>query len=318
METRANHLWVGLVTLVLLAAMAAAIVWIARLGQGEKNEFDIFYKQSVAGLANGSQVSFAGVPVGQVIDIAVSDPEFVRVRIRVNDDVPILIGTEATIQGSFTGVSTILLDGAVKGQPLISCDTTACPEGRPIIPPGRGGLGELVASAPLILERIATVTERLTEILDDDNQAQLDGILRNTNRLSGELADAAPRLEGTFAELEVALREAGEALDAFEKATQSTETLINEEGTALAAELRGTLSSANKAAASLSATLEDTRPAARALRESTLPAAEATLQDLRVTSQSLRSLTERIENEGASSLLGRPTLPDYEPPKGDE
>lgn len=318
METRANHLWVGLVTLLLLAAMAAAIIWIARLGQGEKNEYDIFYKQSVAGLANGSQVSFAGVPVGQVIDIAVSDPEFVRVRIRVNDDVPILIGTQATIQGSFTGVSAILLDGAVKGQPLISCDTTACPEGRPVIPPGSGGLGELVASAPLILERIATVTERLTEILGDENQEQLEGILRNTNQLSGELAKAAPRLEGTFSELENALREAGEALDAFEKATQSTETLINEEGSSLAEELRGTLASANKAAASLSATLEDTRPAARALRESTLPAAEATLQDLRVTSQSLRSLTERIENEGAGSLLGRPTLPDYEPPKGDE
>lgn len=318
METRANHLWVGVVTLALLAAMAAAIIWIARLGEGEKNEFDIFYNQSVAGLTNGSQVSFAGVPVGQVVDIAVTDPEFVRVRIRVDDDVPILIGTEATIQGSFTGVSTILLDGAVKGQPLISCETTACPEGRPVIPPGRGGLGELVASAPLILERIATVTERLNEILDDENQAQFEGILRNTNRLSRELANTAPRLQGTFAELENALREAGEALDAFEKATASTETLINEEGSSLAEELRGTLASANKAAASLSATLEDTRPAARALRESTLPAAEATLQDLRVTSQSLRSLTERIENEGASSLLGRPTLPDYEPPKGDQ
>ena len=34
METRANHLWVGAVTLALLVALAAAIVWIARLGQG--------------------------------------------------------------------------------------------------------------------------------------------------------------------------------------------------------------------------------------------------------------------------------------------
>ena len=42
METRANHLWVGAVTLLLLAALAAFIVWIARLGQGEQDEFDIF------------------------------------------------------------------------------------------------------------------------------------------------------------------------------------------------------------------------------------------------------------------------------------
>jgi hypothetical protein len=75
METRANHLWVGAVTLVLLAGLAAFIVWIARLGQGDQREYDIFYAQSVSGLANGSQVSFAGVPVGQVSEIALDEGE---------------------------------------------------------------------------------------------------------------------------------------------------------------------------------------------------------------------------------------------------
>ncbi len=119
METRANHIWVGAVTLVLLAALAAFIIWIARLGQGDQDEYDIFYGQSVSGLANGSQVSFAGVPVGQVTGIALArdNPEFVRVRIKVRDDVPILVGTRATIEASFTGVSTILLDGARKVRP---------------------------------------------------------------------------------------------------------------------------------------------------------------------------------------------------------
>lgn len=275
METRANHLWVGAVTLALLVALAAFIVWIARLGQGAQNEYDIFYAQSVSGLANGSQVAYAGVPVGQVVDIALSEenPEFVRVRIRVKDGVPILIGTTATIQASFTGVSTILLDGARGGAPAITCETTACPEGAPVIPPKDGGINALLNNAPLLLERLATLTENLNILLGPENQAQLAGILENSNRLTRELADAAPRLETTFVELEVALKEAGEALDAFEKATQSTDRLINEEGPLLAEELRGTLRSANEAAAALAATLEDTRPAARQLRRSTLPAA---------------------------------------------
>ena len=315
METRANYLWVGAVTLLLLAALAVFIVWIARLNQGDVNEYDIFYKQSVSGLANGSQVSYAGVPVGQVREIALSeeDPEFVRVRIRVRDEVPILVGTEATIQASFTGVSTILLDGARGGAPQIDCETTACPEGRPVIPPGRGGFGEIVANAPLLLERLATLTEQLNTILGPENQEEISGILANTNRLTGELAVAAPRLEGTFTELEVALREAGEALDAFEQATRTTDQLLNQEGPALAQELRGTLASANDAAAALAQTLNDARPAAAQLRESTLPAAEATLQDLRRTSRSLRTITEQIETKGASSLIGGPDLPDYEP-----
>ena len=317
METRANHVWVGAVTLVLLGILAAFIVWLAQLGQGSQKEYDIFFKTSVAGLANGSQVSFAGVPVGQVSEIRLSedDPEFVRVRIKVKDEVPILLGTTATIQGSFTGVSTILLDGARSGQPPITCETTSCPvdDNVPVIPPAAGGFNELLANAPLLLERLATLTERLSMLLSDQNQGEIAGILRNTNRMTAEMAEAAPQVERTLAELQVTLREASEALDQFEKVTASTDRLLNQEGASLAKELRGTLESANKAAASLSATLEDARPAARQLAESTLPAAEATMKDLQATSKALRNVTERLENEGAGSLLGSPPLPDYEP-----
>ncbi|MXP47288.1 MCE family protein [Altererythrobacter luteolus] len=316
METRANHLWVGTITLLLLAALAAFIIWIAQLGQGAQKDYDILFQQSVDGLANGSQVSFAGVPAGQVTQIAIyeNDPSFVRVRIRVKEEVPILMGTTATIQGSFTGVSTILLDGARQGAPPITCETTSCLEdGVPQIPPKAGGFGAILSNAPLLLERLATLTERMTELLSDKNQGEIAGILRNTNRMTDELADTAPQIKSTMAELENTLKEAGEALDSFEKVTDSTDQLLNSEGASLAKQLRETLGTANTAAKSLSDTLEDARPAARQLSTETLPAAEATLEDLRATSKALRSVTERLENEGAGSLLGSKPLPEYEP-----
>ncbi len=315
METRANHLWVGAVTLLLLAALAAFIVWIARLGQGEHNEYDIFYGQSVSGLANGSQVSFAGVPVGQVIEIALAkdNPEFVRVRIKVRDNVPMLVGTQATIEASFTGVSTILLDGARKDAPPITCESTACPEGRPVVPPGRGGFGAIVANAPILLERLATLTEQLNTILGPENQQEIAEILRNSNRLTGGLADATPALVANLEQFQATLNEFNEALDAVEQLTRTTDALVQKEGSPLAEELRGTLNAANQALTSLSATLEDTRPAARQLRTSTLPNAEATLQDLRATSRALRAITEKLESEGARALIGGETLPDYKP-----
>ncbi|MDN3646109.1 MlaD family protein [Pontixanthobacter aestiaquae] len=316
METRANHLWVGAVTLVLLGALAAFIVWLAQLGQGEQKQYDILFGQDVSGLANGSQVSFAGVPVGRVSEIKLYEDnlEFVRVRIEVEKEVPILIGTTATIQGSFTGVSTILLEGARQGAPPITCETTACfSENVPQIPPKAGGLGALLSSAPVLLERLATLTERMTELLSDRNQSEISAILANTNRMTDQLADTGPQIQATMKELENTLREGAEALDAFEKVTQSTDNLLNQEGAQLAVQLRETLGGADAAAKSLSATLEDARPATRQLSTQTLPAVEATLADLKATSQALRNVTERLENEGASSLLGSPPLPEYEP-----
>jgi phospholipid/cholesterol/gamma-HCH transport system substrate-binding protein len=320
METRANHVWVGAVTLVLLAALALFFVWLAGLNKGEQDEYDIFFKQSVAGLAKGSEVSFAGVPSGQVslIELWPKDPGFVRVRIKVSDETPILVGTTATIQGSFTGVSTIMLDGARRGAPPLTCDgegigKTACPEGVPVIPTKPGGLGELLANAPLLLERLATLTERLTMLMSDKNQASIAGILDNTNKMTADLAQATPQVERTLAELQVTLREASESLDQFQKVMGSADNLLNNEGQSLAAQLRTTLKSASAAADSLSTTLDDARPAARQLSESTLPAAEATLRDLRETSRALRSVTERIETQGAGGLIGGQKLPDYKP-----
>lgn len=312
METRANHVWVGTVTLLLLAITAMAIIWIARLNEGAKNDYDIFFRQSVDGLAKGSEVSFAGVPVGQIKEIELwdKDPSFVRVRISVQETVPILVGTTATIQGSFTGVSDIQLEGAVKGAPPI---TEPGPEGVPVIPTRAGGLGAILNSAPLLLERLATLTERLNVLLGDENQKSIRGILANSERLSGNLADASPQAKQTMIELQETLKQTRATLASFDKVAASADKLLGNEGESLARELQGTLRSASAAADQLGAALNDARPAVQQLSGQTLPAADAALRDLRATSRALRNLTEKIDEQGAGAIVGGPKLPDYKP-----
>ncbi len=315
METRANHVWVGAVTLLLLAAAAGFFIWLSRLGERDNKEYDIFFEQSVGGVANGSTVTYSGVPVGQVADISIwkKDPEFVKVRIRVKSDTPILVGTVASVSASFTGVSNISLNGGRSDQPPISCETTDCPEGVPVIPPAPGAIGEILASAPLLLERLATLTERLTRVLDDRNQASIAGILDNTNTISGELANTAPQMRAALTELQGTLAQSTRTLAAFEGTLQSTDALIGREGTSLAAEMRTTLGSAQAAAAQLETTLANVDPVTQQLQRDTLPLASATLQDLRRTSEALREMSEKLETEGASALIGGGQLPDYEP-----
>jgi phospholipid/cholesterol/gamma-HCH transport system substrate-binding protein len=319
METRANHVWVGAVTLALLAALAAFIVWIARLGDAGKQNYDIFFKQSVDGLSKGSSVTFSGVPVGQVeqIELWRRDPSFVRVRISVDGGVPVLLGTTATMQGSFTGVSNIQLEGASKGARPIVCDQenlrASCPEGVPVIPTKRGGLGELLNSAPVLLERLATLTERLTLVFDDQNQESIRKILANTDRLSGHLADAAPKLGSTLTELEATLAEARLALVSFEKTSTTANALLEGEGRQTLGQFSRSMKALEKTIAELEATLKDARPAVRQLNEGTLPEAEAAMRDLRAATRELRDMTEKLNDQGAGALIGGQQLPDYKP-----
>lgn len=316
METRANHIWVGAVTLVLLAAAAFFFIWLARLGESNRQEYDIFFEQSVGGVAEGSVVTYNGVPLGEVIDISIweKDPEFVKVRIRLNKETPIHVGTEATVSASFTGVSNISLSGGRSNLPLISCDTTACEEeGIPVIPPAPGAIGEILASAPLLLQRLATLTDRLTRVLDDDNQNSIAGILRNTDTISAELASTSPEVRDTLIALQGTLNQSTQTLAAFETTLAEVNTMVERDGATLTADLQQTLASAREAAGALEASLANVEPLTQQLSQETLPAATATMEDLRVTSETLRNLTERLETQGAGSLLGGPPLPDYEP-----
>lgn len=312
METRANYVWVGAITLVLLAALAAFIVWIAGFGTSDRKRYDIFFPQAVEGLAEGSSVTFSGVPVGKVdvMQLWKKDPQFVQVRISVKDDTPIQQGTTATVLGSFTGLSTIQLDGGAPGAPPI---TKPGRDGLPEIQPKAGGLGAILSSAPQLLDSLTTLTDRLTELLNPDNERSMSNILKNTDRMTRHLADASPRADAVLAQLQVTLAQADATLAQFQQTLGSTDRLLNDQGPSLAAQLKDTLASAKKAADALQATLGDARPAARQLSESTLPAAEAAMRDLRRTSAALRQLSESIQNQGAGSLLKGKQLPDYKP-----
>lgn len=316
METRSNHILVGGVVLALIAAVLIFTIWLARLSGPNNEEYDIFFKTSVDGLAKGSVVTFSGVPSGQVKDINLmpQQPEFVRVRISVNSQTPILQGTTATIAGvGFTGVSQINLNGAVRGAPRIACpddDVSAqCPFGVPVIPTKPGALGELLNSAPKLLEQLSTLTDRLGQMLDERNQKSIRNILANVDRLSGSLADNAPQIKALLADTRVAIRNTG---DAAQQISQLATTANANVGPATES-LRHATASAERSMNALEAAVNDARPGIKAFSTQTIPEVSQLVRNLNDMAEALTDVANKLDRGGAGAVLGGGRLPDYKP-----
>jgi phospholipid/cholesterol/gamma-HCH transport system substrate-binding protein len=315
METRSNHVLVGTVVLLLLAALLLFTVWLAGLSNKATKCFDIYFSQGVGGLNRGTGVTFAGVPVGQIKQISLlpDRPEFVWVRIEVDAETPVLQGTTAQIKGvGFTGVSEIQLDGAVKGSRPIA---QPGPQGCPVIPASSGGLGALLNSAPELIDRIQRLTERLTELLSDRNQNTIADILENVDKTTRVLAERAPDLADAMQDARIAARNAGIAAERVGILADNTSRLVNEQGKPAAEDLRKAIAGVQAATANLDAMIADARPGVQNFTKSTLPEANRLVRDLRDLSGSLSQFSDRLNNDGALGVLGPEKLPDYKPGK---
>jgi phospholipid/cholesterol/gamma-HCH transport system substrate-binding protein len=315
METRSNYVMVGAVTLAILAGLLLFTVWLAGLSGKTTKCYDIYFAQGVSGLNKGSNVTFSGVPVGQITQVSLlpQRPEFVWVRIEVDHETPVLQGTTAQIKGvGFTGVSEIQLGGAVKGAPPI---TQVGPQGCPVIPASSGGLGALLNSAPELIDRIQRLTERLTELLSDKNQNAISDILENVDRTTKVLADRAPDLADAIGDARIAARQAGVAAERWGEVADTTNGILKENARPAMQDLEKAIASVQRAADNLDAVVADARPGVQNFSKSTLPEANRLIRDLRELSVTLKGVSERVEQGGIGGALGPEKLPDYKPRK---
>lgn len=317
MENRQSHVLVGAIAIAILAALFAFALWLGRVSGDPKKEYDIFYRQSVTGLAVGSAVQFGGVPVGQVTRIALmpETPEFVRVRISIDEAVPVLQGTTASLESvGFTGVSQIQLTGSERGRPPI---ITEGPFGVPVIPTKPGGFGAILSSAPELLDRVSTLTARLSELLDDQNRESLGGILRNLEVTTRAIAERPEDIRATVTELRQTLAAATRAADAISGTAGRANQLLDEQGRPLIADLRGAVANANSSLARVDRLTESAEPAIQGLSQQTLPEVNRLVSDLQQVTERLGAISAKLDEDPAGALVGGRTLPDYTP-AGDE
>ena len=135
-------------------------------------------------------------------------------------------------------------------------------------------------------ENVRVPAERLDELMDR----------------VGELVIAQSRLT---------LESVSKAADSLAATSDSANQLLNSDGKSLAKDLRETLKQARASLESLDATVKEAQPGVASFSKDTMPQVALLVRDLRQMSQSLKTVTDKLDQEGAGSLIGSPRLPDY-------
>ena len=229
METRANYIVVGIVTLAVLLASFGFVFWIARFGDGgDRAKLEIRIPGSVTGLSVGSQVLFNGIKVGVVKRLAIDaeNPKGVIADTEVDSDTPITFKTEATLgfQG-LTGQAYIELKG---GDPnAVNLLKAAAITGEtPHIDADPGAVNNLINQAQDIAKKADQVLSGLDGFVKDNrkpltetfanaqkfsdalakNADGIDEFLTSVGALSKTLTSVSTRLESTLTAAEELLR----------------------------------------------------------------------------------------------------------------
>ncbi len=170
MEEKVNFAVVGLFVLVLGTALVGAVLWLSS-GRSYGTTYDtyqIYMKESVAGLNLNAPVLYRGVEVGRVRKIALApgNVEEVQVTLAIESGTPIKVDTVAVLQTQgLTGIAYVDLTGGSRDSPVLQARDG---EPYPVINTGPSLMVRLDASlidAAHVLKNAARLSEDLPHLL---------------------------------------------------------------------------------------------------------------------------------------------------------
>ncbi len=286
METRANYLMIGSFTLAGIAGIIGLFLWFAQFELQEQFSYYDVKFTSVSGLSNASDVRFAGLPVGQVVDVKLSPDRdgTVLVRLEVDAATPVRSDSIATIESQ--GVTGVSFVGISPGRPDNRLLEPSSDDPVPQINAGRSVIQSLTEEAPQLITEAITVVEEVSELLGPENQQRVETILQNTEDASESLATT---LEA-FAEVPATIERFSDQVEEFNR-------ILAE----LSPEVEALLTTADTTVASLGELSEDARTMVTSANDTLVTAQSTFNQAQRFINEDLTETTITFD-EAASDL----------------
>ena len=192
---------VGSVVLLLVALLAAAVVWVRSTGQGAAaHQFKIYFDhQSLQGLQPRGDVTMRGVKIGSIVSFRFSPQRSraVEVFIAVDPHAPVRIDTRAVVDRTLlTGLATLQLVGGKEDSALL----TEVPAGEPcpVIAEGESEQEHISQSLDQLVRRADEAFRDVSATLTPANRAALEQTLVNVR-------DATRHADATLTRADAAL-----------------------------------------------------------------------------------------------------------------
>lgn len=305
METRASYALVGGFVLTFLAGLVAFAIWIAKVDlDAEYRDYDVYFEGTVSGLLKRSIVYYSGIPVGDVRDITLApdDPSKVRVWIRLRAEVPVSDASIAQLEfQGLTGVAYIELSGGSPGAPPLEAHPG---QERPIIQSAPSPILAIFESAPNLVNEAILAVGQIQKLLSDENIASVSGVLRNSDRLTNNIANGTQDLEAIVADVRVILTQTKLATAKINTLVENSNSLIEGDAKKLVAEAVTTMQTATTLLARVDNMVAANEGAITQFVNTSLPEVSRMILDLRVTARNLSRLMSRIEQNPAEIIFG--------------
>lgn len=302
MGSGVRYTLVGLFVVVLAVGLVAAALWFSGGLQGAASlpYYSVYTTESVAGVNPGARVTYKGVHVGRVVDIAIDrrNPKRIQMVLAIEQSTPVSAATVATLHlRGLTGATSVELSGYDPSAPPAA---TPVGEPYPVIQSGKSLLTQVDKALSQGFATLNQITEQLNALLSERNRQALTEILSNFARVTGTLAANSEHIDQTLANVEQITQNSARITAHLPKTLEKLDRLSQRLG---------------QAGESLTALGHSGQTAANHMLRTTLPALDALLAEMNQMANHIDRLAQEIERDPAVLLRGsirRPAGPGEE------
>jgi phospholipid/cholesterol/gamma-HCH transport system substrate-binding protein len=304
METRANYVAVGAFVLACILGLVVTLLWLAGSQyRQESATYQTYFTGAVTGLGKGTAVRYSGIEVGRVtaLDFDPDNPKQVVATLQVRSDLSVREDAVASIESQgLTGAAYVEITGGKADAPILAAKDS---QRYPVIKSKPSSLEQLFQNTPELLAKVSVISDRVADLLNDQNRAAISGMLTNLDDLTSALDKHSADIDQILANLAVATQELDTAMadlhQVLGKAGVTTDK-ANQTLTAAeqAARQLGTL------AADLDDVIKGSKPQLAQFTGEGLPQLTQLLAEARTLVTSLTHLSNELGHEPTKLLFG--------------